>query len=172
MGLGTNSTEQKLGEIVSPVVEELGYSLWGLECTGRGHSSVVRVFIDSNPPGGSISIADVTRVSRQVSMLFDLEEPIQGSYSLEVSSPGIERRLFTLPQCEKYLDEQIELRLKLPQEGRRAFKGRLVQVGGTLGTLTLEENGEHKSFHFEDIRRMYLVWQGEARRDLSAGDAT
>ena len=158
--------------MVSPVVEELGYSLWGLECTGRGRSSVVRLFIDSDPPGGSVTIADVERVSRQVSMLFDLEDPVQGSYSLEVSSPGIERRLFTLQQCEKYLGEQIELRLKLPEEGRRAFRGRLAEVGGALGTLTLDEDGKHRNFHFEDIRRMHLVWTEDLRRDLSAGDAT
>lgn len=172
MKLGTNRTEQRLGDLVSPVVEELGFLLWGLECTGRGRSSVVRLFIDSNPPGGSVTIADVERVSRQVSMLFDLEDPVQGTYSLEVSSPGIERRLFTLGQCEQYVGEQIELRLKLPAEGRRTFKGRLIEVGGALGCLTLDDEGERKDFHFEDIRRIHLIWTGDLGRELSAGAGT
>lgn len=146
--------------MVSPVVESLGYALWGLECTGRGPSSVVRLFIDSTQPGGSVTIDDVMRVSRQVSMLFDLEDPIQGSYNLEVSSPGIDRRLFTLRQCQAYLGEEIELRLKLARDGRRAFKGRLAEVSGEQGMLTLEaESGELERFRVDDIRRLHVIWR-------------
>lgn len=145
--------------MVSPVVEELGYALWGLECTGRGQSSVVRLFIDARQPGDSVTIDDVTRVSRQVSMLLDLEDPIQGSYSLEVSSPGVERRLFTLGQCQAYIGQDIELRLKLARGGRRAFKGRLAEVCGEAGTLTLEVGqGELERFHVDDVRRSHLIW--------------
>ena len=161
MSIGTNRTEQRLGELVSPVVEELGYRLWGLECTGRGAYSVLRLYIDSKNSLGEVTIDDVTRVS----MLLDLEDPIQGSYSLEVSSPGIERRLFTLEQCQSYIGEQTELRLKLARDGRRAFKGRLAEVSGEQGTLTLEEEaGEQQKFHFDDVRRMQLIWQGASPR--------
>ncbi len=145
--------------MVTPLVEQLGYCLWGLECRGAGRASMVRLFIDTDPPGGSVTIADVEQVSRQVSMLFDLEDPIQGSYQLEVSSPGVDRRFFTIEQCKDYVGEQIQLRLKEPREGRRTFCARLAEVGIEPGTLCVEENGERHDFRFDEVREMNLVWQ-------------
>ena len=144
---------------MSPVLQDLGYSLWGLECKGRGRSSIVRVFIDTDPPGGTVTISDVMRASRQVSMLFDLEDPIQGSYSLEVSSPGVERRLFTLEQCRGYLGEQIRVRLKVPREGRRTFAAELCDVELAGGTFTIDEDGTPHTFRFDEVREANLVWQ-------------
>ena len=104
-------------------------------------------------------MADVERVSRQVSMLLDLEDPIQGSYQLEVSSPGIERRFFALEQCQGYLGEPTELRLKVPLEGRKTFSGTLAEVDTDAGTLAIDENGTCRRFHFDQVRDMNLVWQ-------------
>ena len=165
MEVGAKRTEQKLGELVSPVVEGLGLCLWGIECKGRGRASTVRVFIDSSPPGGAVTIADVERVSRQVSMLLDIEDPIRGTYQLEVSSPGIERRLFTLDQCETYVGEPIRLRLKAAREGRRTFQGRLAEVGVDTGALVLEEEGERHGFSFSDVRELNLVWDAAGISD-------
>lgn len=171
MEIGAKRTEQRLGELVSPVVEELGLSLWGVECKGRGRSATVRVFIDTSPRGGSVTIADVERVSRQVSMLFDIEDPIRGTYHLEVSSPGIERRLFRLDQCEGYLGEPICLRLKVPRDGRHTFHGKLAEVGVQSGALIVEEDGRRHGFHFSDVREMNLVWDGVSEPKSSSFDS-
>ena len=172
MEFGAKRTEQRFGELVSPVVEALGYRLWGVECKGRGRSATLRVFIDTHPPGG-ITIADVEQVSRQVSMLLDIEDPIRGSYQLEVSSPGIERRLFTLVQCEDYLGNPVSLRLKMPFEGRRTFSGRLAEVGVDAGALVLEleEDGQRQGFQFSDVRELNLVWDGTRHTDIQEASA-
>lgn len=159
MRTGAKRTEQRLGELVSPVVKALGYSLWGLECKGRGASSTVRLFIDTHPTGGNVTMADIERVSRQVSMLFDLEDPIQGSYQLEVSSPGIERRFFTIEQCQEYVGEFTQLKLRVPLDGRRTFNGKLAEVDAGAGTVTLDEDGDRHRFRFDEVRDMNLVWQ-------------
>ena len=161
METGARRTEQRLGELVSPIVEALGYCLWGLECKGRGRAQTVRLFIDTTPPGGSITMGDIERVSRQVSMLFDLEDPIRGSYDLEVSSPGIERRFFALDQCEQYVGDPICVRLKAPREGRRTFQGQLAEVAVDRGALVVEEEeGQRHGFRFSDVREMNLIWDG------------
>ncbi len=159
MRLSATRTEQRLGELVSPILESLGYSFWGLECKGRGRASVVRLFIDSHPPGGTVTIEDVERVSRQVSLLFDLEDPIQGSYHLEVSSPGIDRRLFTLEQCQTYIGERVQLRLKVPCDGRRSFSGQLTEVSLDTGMFTFDEDGTAHNFRFHEVRDINVVWQ-------------
>jgi len=165
-------TEQRLGELVSPVVQALGYRLWGIECKGRGRSATLRVFIDTNPPGG-VTITDVEQVSRQVSMLLDIEDPIRGAYQLEVSSPGIERRFFTLDQCESYVGNPVSLHLKMPREGRRAFSGRLAEVGVDADALVLEldDDGQCQGFRFSDVREMNLVWDGSHHTDIQEGRA-
>jgi len=165
-------TEQRLGELVSPVVEALGYRLWGIECKGRGRTATLRVFIDTNPPGG-VTITDVEQVSRQVSMLLDIEDPIHGAYQLEVSSPGIERRFFTLDQCESYVGNPVSLHLKMPREGRRAFSGRLAEVGVDADALVLEldDDGQRQGFRFSDVREMNLVWDGSHHTDIQEGRA-
>ena len=104
-------------------------------------------------------MADIERVSRQVGMLFDLEDPIQGSYQLEVSSPGIERRFFTIEQCQDYLGELTQLRLRIPLEGRKTFNGKLTEVDTGSGTLTLDEDGTSHRFRFDELHDMNLVWQ-------------
>lgn len=92
-------------------------------------------------------------------MLFDLEDPIQGSYQLEVSSPGIERRFFTVEQCQGYLGELAQLRLREPLEGRKSFSGTLAEVDAGSGTVTLDEDGTCHRFRFDEVHDMNLVWQ-------------
>ncbi len=169
---GAKRTEQRCGELVSPVVEALGYRLWGVECKGGGRSATLRVFIDTNPPGG-ITIADVEQVSRQVSMLLDMEDPIRGAYQLEVSSPGVDRRFFTLDQCEGYVGNTVSLRLKMLHEGRRTFSGRLAEVGVDSGALVLEldDDGQRRGFRFSDVREMNLVWDGTNDMEIQEGTA-
>ena len=115
-----SSKLEQLQALLAPVVEALGYECWGVELISQGRHSVLRVYID-RPEG--ILIDDCEAVSRQVSGILDVEDPISGEYTLEVSSPGMDRPLFTLEQFAKHAGEQVKIRLRSPYEGRRNYQG-------------------------------------------------
>jgi ribosome maturation factor RimP len=120
--------DQKLRQLIQPVVEALGCELWGLELQTGGKTKLLRIYIDRGEDGTGIE--DCERVSRQSSAVLDVEDAINGEYILEVSSPGLDRPLYELGQFEQYIGEDISLRLRFPFEGRRNFKGRLTAVDG------------------------------------------
>ncbi|WP_447846700.1 ribosome maturation factor RimP [Pseudomonas aeruginosa] len=115
-----SSKLEQLQALLAPVVEALGYECWGVEFISQGRHSVLRVYID-RPEG--ILIDDCEAVSRQVSGILDVEDPISGEYTPEVSSPGMDRPLFTLEQFAKHAGEQVKIRLRSPYEGRRNYQG-------------------------------------------------
>ena len=115
-----SSKLEQLQALLAPVVEALGYECWGVEFISQGRHSVLRVYIDR--PEGSL-IDGGAGVSRQVSGILDVEDPISGEYTLEVSSPGMDRPLFTLEQFAKHAGEQVKIRLRSPYEGRRNYQG-------------------------------------------------
>lgn len=115
-----SSKLEQLQALLAHVVEALGYECWGVEFISQGRHSVLRVYID-RPEG--ILIDDCEAVSRQVSGILDVEDPISGEYTLEVSSPGMDRPLFTLEQFAKHAGEQVKIRLRSPYEGRRNYQG-------------------------------------------------
>ena len=119
------SKEQQLTELLKPVVEALGFELWGLDYTSQGKNSVLCIYIDSEK---GIHVDDCAAVSRQVSGVLDVEDPITSEYNLEVSSPGMDRPLFTLEQFKRYVGEFVDVKLRYAFEGRRKFKGRLVGI--------------------------------------------
>lgn len=114
-----------LEEAIRPLVAALGYELWGLELSGQGRRTVLRVYIDSDQ---GIGVEDCSAVSNQVSSLLDVEEPIHGAYTLEVSSPGLDRGLYTLEQCRRYSGQRVKMRLREAFEGQRNFTGILAGV--------------------------------------------
>lgn len=119
--------DQQLVELLQGTVEALGYELWGVEYLSQGRHSLVRVYIDSED---GINIDDCASVSEQVGSVLDVEDPIQGEYTLEVSSPGMDRLLFRLDQYHGYVGEVVDLRLRTAFEGRRKFKGILKGIEG------------------------------------------
>ena len=114
-----SAREDKLHALLEPTVRALGFDLWGLEYLTGKHSTL-RIYIDG--PDG-IQVEDCARVSEQVGALLDVEEPISGEYVLEVSSPGLDRRMFRLDQFPAYVGEEIEVKLRRPFDGRRKFRG-------------------------------------------------
>ena len=120
--------DSKLKQLLQPVVESLGCELWGLDLQSGGKTKLLRLYIDRADDG--IGIEDCEKVSRQSSAILDVEDAINGDYILEVSSPGMDRPLYELAQYEKYVGEDISLKLRFPYEGRRNFKGRLRAVDG------------------------------------------
>jgi len=125
----------QLGELLGPVVAGLGYELWELEYAPRAGGGLLRLYIDS--PAG-ISLDDCERVSRAVSETLDVADPIPGSYTLEVSSPGLDRVLRTQAHFERYTGVQIKLEMMQPVDGRKRYSGRLAGVGVNEITLELE----------------------------------
>ncbi len=119
------SKEQQLIDLLKPVIEALGFEFWGLEYLSQGKDSVLSVYIDSEK---GIMVDDCAMVSRQVSGIMDVEDPINGEYNLEVSSPGMDRPIFTVEQFNRYVGEFVDVKLRYAFEGRRKFKGKLVAI--------------------------------------------
>ena len=119
--------EQQIQAMLEPTVEAMGYELWGLEYVPSGRHSLLRLYIESE---NGITVDDCAAVSEQAGSVLDVEDPISGEYTLEVSSPGMDRLLFRLQQYPAYAGEMIELRLRTPYEGRRKFKGILKGIEG------------------------------------------
>lgn len=142
---------QQLEALLAPVVEDMGFELWGLEFF-RGRSAVLRLYIDGEQ---GISVDDCAEVSHQVSGVLDVEDPLPGEYNLEVSSPGLDRPLFTLSHWTRYIGEQVKLQLVAPVAGRRKFVARLKAVNGDV--LLLEHEGESLHVPFTQVDRANLV---------------
>ena len=134
--------DETLQTLIEPVVNGLGSRLWGIEYLTRGKSTTLKIYIDADQ---GINVEDCARVSRQVSSLLDVEDPIPGRYTLEVSSPGLDRRLFTKAQFEEFASARIRVSLKRPFEGRRRYTGLL---GGIEGDDVILHTGEEEEYLF------------------------
>ena len=142
-----------IDDLVSPIVLALDLEFWGCELVRQGKYSLIRVYIDRE---SGVDISDCEKVSRQVSAVFDVEEPITEEYTLEVSSPGLERPLFRLEQFRKYVGSIIQLRMKKPQDGRKKFKGDLVRVDDD--SIALSIDGGEVEFQYTDIDKANLIY--------------
>ena len=107
-------------KVLDPAVERLGYELTDLEIKLEGRQGVIRLFIDK---ADGVGLEDCETVSRQVSALLDVENPVPGHYVLEVSSPGLDRRLIKLEHFQRFIGEDIQVRLRFPVAGRRNYRG-------------------------------------------------
>ena len=113
--------------LIEPAVTSLGFQLWGIEFLSQGKHSTLRVYIDSEE---GINVDGCAKVSHQISGILDVEDPIAGNYSLEVSYPGMDRPLFTLEQFAEYAGSIVQIKLRIAFEGRRKFKGVLNGIEG------------------------------------------
>jgi ribosome maturation factor RimP len=124
---------QELVALIEPVVNAMGYELSDLELRlGRGRG-LLRLFIDSEQ---GVNLADCEAVSRQVSGALDVEDPIAGNYSLEVSSPGMDRRLVKPAHFDRFAGSEVDVRLRRLIEGRRRIKGQLLGRDGEAITVS------------------------------------
>ena len=119
---------------INPIVVDMGYELLGIEYVASGKHSVLRLYIDCEE---GVGVNDCETVSRQVSSIMDVEDPISGQYNLEVSSPGIERPLFVVAHYQRFLGHDVRLRTYRPIEGKRNFTGSIGSVGETNNTIEL-----------------------------------
>ena len=124
----------KVVSLINPSINELGYELVGVEYVASGKHSILRLYIDSDQ---GIGVNDCEIVSRQVSAIMDVEDPISGQYNLEVSSPGIERPLFSITHYKRFLGHDVRLRTFRAIDGRRNFTGAIGSVSEASNSLEL-----------------------------------
>ncbi len=143
--------QDEIEQLIQPTIESMGYELWGCEYLAQGRHSLLRIYIDK---AGGIGIEDCEQVSHQVSSILDVEDPIPGNYSLEVSSPGIPRPLFHGWQYERHIGQTIQFKLFKPVEGKRKFSGTIVSASDVL---VLDIDGTQQEFNFSNIVKANLT---------------
>lgn len=143
---------EALAALLAPGVEALGFELLAVEWAGAGGQRVLRVYIDG-PQG--ITVEDCADVSEQLSGILDVEDPIPGPYQLEVSSPGADRPLVRPAHFARFRGHEVRVRLRVPRQGRRRWRGRL--VASDERGIELEVDGERQHFALADIERARLV---------------
>ena len=144
--------QDEIEQLLRPTIESMGYELWGCEYLAQGKHSLLRVYIDKED---GIGIEDCEQVSRQVSAILDVEDPIPGNYSLEVSSPGIPRPMFRNWQYQRYIGQEAHIKLFKPVAGTRKFIGTIVSAND--GTLVLDISGTQQDFLFSNIAKANLT---------------
>lgn len=147
-----NRREQELERLLAPTVQGLGCEMWGVEYHPAGRGATLRVYIDA-PEG--VTVDDCERVSHQLSGVLEVEVPITADYTLEVSSPGLDRVLFKPSQYPPYIGAEVDVRLKFPMDGRRRLVGRLAEASEQ--TLVLGMDGAQATVPMEQIQRTRIV---------------
>ena len=143
-----------LTALIEPVINAMGYQLWGVEYLGQGKHSILRVYLDKK---GGVDIDDCAQASKQISSLLDVEDPIKSEYTLEVSSPGLDRMLFSLEQFQEYAGYHAKLRLTESFEGQRNFTGQIKAVKNDEIVLIIGD--EELTLPYELIEKANLISQ-------------
>ncbi len=146
---------ERLNGLLAPCVEAMGYELADLELRREHTGQVLRLFIDQE---AGVDLEDCERVSGQVSALLDVEDPIQGHYSLEVSSPGLDRKLAKPEHFDRFAGRQVRIRLHNELDGRRSFSGTLRGRQGASVALHCNGGGDMQ-FQLDDIKVARLMPQ-------------
>lgn len=141
--------------IIEPVVEGMGYEVVDIEFRPHPSNGLLRIYIDRE---GGIQLDDCTEVSKQISSVLDVEDPIPGQYNLEISSPGMDRPLRKEADFERFAGEKVKIRLTVPTlEGQRNFSGQLKGIQN--GDVVLEMDGETYYLPLDSIDKARLVPQ-------------
>ena len=150
---GVKQDPLQIGALLEPGIRSMGYELVGIEYQGGSRGGgLLRVYIDNEQ---GISADDCQKVSYQVSGVLDVADPIPGHYTLEVSSPGLDRLLFREQDYERFAGELVKLRMHLPVDGQRNFKGRL--RGLRDGQVIVEQDGNEVVLPYEQVEQARLV---------------
>ena len=143
---------EHLVNLLEPIVEGLGYECVGIEYNPHPQHGMLRVYIDSE---NGILVEDCSKVSHQISGVLDVEDPIQGNYQLEVSSPGADRPFFKLSQFQSYVGGTVAVSLFSPVEKRKKITGRIQAVEGD--DILLQEDEQIFRIPFQAISKARLV---------------
>ena len=154
MATGKN-VAQVVSELIAPVAESLGLLLWDVEFLKEGARRVLRVTVDSDE---GITIDDCERMHRAIDPLLDEADPIDTSYDLEVSSPGIERELRTDAHIDLFVGEQVELRFFAPVDGQKSLRG-ILAGRDEAGNVLLEVKGGVLTFKRTLVSKISTVFE-------------
>ena len=143
--------QEQLAQIIAPAVEAVGYVLWGVEYLPQGKHAILRVYIDHE---NGITVDDCEIASKQASAVLDVEDPISSHYTLEVSSPGLDRALFTPEQFRFYCGDTIYCRVTPPINHRRKFTGELLSVEAEHIVMMVDEQSVNIPFNQIDKARV------------------
>jgi len=150
----------EIASLLSPTVNSLGLELLGVEYLPAPGGATLRLYIDvpvAETPDRVINVDDCERVSREVSAQLDVEDPISGNYTLEVSSPGVDRPLFTLEQFERCIGESVKIVLKLAQDGRRRFQGEILRIDRQANAVVFAVDGNDMQIGFDNIDKARIL---------------
>lgn len=148
----------EIATLLSPTVASMGLELLGIEYLPAPGGALLRVYIDvpqAEAAGRAVGIEDCEAVSREISAQLDVEDPISGNYTLEVSSPGVERPLFGAQQFARFVGETAKVVLKLPQDGRRRLQGAILRVDGQ--SLAFDVDGAEFVVDAANVEKARLV---------------
>ncbi|MEQ1800401.1 MAG: ribosome maturation factor RimP [Gammaproteobacteria bacterium] len=164
-----SKSKAQMVALLEPAVEALGYELVDLELNFSGRRGVLRLYIDrlgaadepanagpaEGPRGDGIRVEDCEAVSRQVSAVLDVEDPIGRDYDLEVSSPGLDRKLVKPAHFDRFAGQGVQGRFRKVLDGRRRFTGTLVERSGTSVTIRVDDTD--LTVPMEDLEVIRLV---------------
>jgi len=139
--------------LIGPIVEAMGFSLVRVQILGRSRPRLQ--VMAERTDGESMLVEDCAAISRAVSAVLDVEDPIAGAYTLEVSSPGIDRPLVRLADFDRFAGFEAKVEMDLAVDGRRRFQGRLLGTEGDAVRLRMEDS--EVVLPYADIRRAKLV---------------
>jgi ribosome maturation factor RimP len=143
---------RKLNELLQPLVEDLGYEFIGLEYNPNPKNAVLRLYIDHD---NGVGIEDCEVVSRETAALLDVKDPIRSRYNLEVSSPGLDRPLFTAAHYQEFTGHKAQINLFAPKDGRRKFIGQI--LGADENSVKFEQDGSEVMLDYDNIVKAKLV---------------
>ncbi len=149
---------KSLEELIAPMAQALGLTLWGVELTGGHGRGVVRVYLDSET---GVTVDQCAELSRDLSVALDVEDIVPGSYYLEVSSPGLDRPFFSPQQMRGHEGSEVQATLRGPVDGRRRFQGRLAAV--EADGFVIEENGQSVRIAWSDVKKVALRYEFPAK---------
>jgi ribosome maturation factor RimP len=156
LSIGPLKMRDALMRLLEPPIEALGFELVDIEFAREGRGGVLRIFIDARAGDleTGVTVDDCARVSLAVSEVLEIQDPIKGNYTLEVSSPGFDRILRTRAHFERFVGQRIIAELKLPMDGRRRFIGVLKSASGD--TIVVEVDGKDYELPFDRIQKARL----------------
>ena len=131
--------QEQIQQVLDPIVASLGLTLWDLEFRKEGPQWLLRIYIERE--AGGVTLNDCEAVSRDLGAVLDVEDIIPHAYTLEVSSPGLDRSLTKPDHFRKCLGQRIRIKTYQAINGEKVFKGRLTDLDGTVIVLETETGG-------------------------------
>lgn len=147
----------KFESLIAPAIEGLGFEFVGTEQLNIANTLIVRVYIDKLNSDKGVDVEDCREVNEQISAVLDVDNIFRGSYTLEVSSPGLDRKLFTVEQLAKQVGKNVKLKLYNAIDGRKNFNGSLTFVDVHKDMCTLDVNGTEVVFYLNDVDEARLI---------------